>query len=132
MTSNKTYLERLIALRDIGFPLAKQKEKEGALNLNIFMSDCGTQGCLLGWWATTDYAQARGWQIDNLGTPHYLGNMVDSEEEFFGITSGQWRKLFGAERFGSLNDRLAYLNTLIAERAAQEEAQQTSIEEEVS
>ena len=109
------HLTRLKALRDFGIPLAEQKKAEGHLNFSFFRSACGTYGCLLGWWATTDYAQNDGWTSENRAV---LWNGEDDGEEYFGISSKEWVELFGRNHFNSLSDRKAYLEKLIAEREA--------------
>ena len=72
-TEAKTRLDRLIALRDQGFPLAERMEQEHRLNFNLFMNKCGTEGCLLGWWTKTERGMADGWAIPAHGTPEWRG-----------------------------------------------------------
>lgn len=110
------YLTRLIALRDIGFPLAEQKETEGHLDFNIFKSSCGTHGCLLGWWATTKYARKDGWRINNR-FPYWNGIWTDPAEGYFGITNNDWTNLFGSDPKNTLAKRKAFLDALIQRRS---------------
>ena len=112
------YLTRLIALRDIGFPLAKQKEAEGHLVFNLFRSTCGTYGCVLGWWATTEYAKKDGWYVI-ANTPYWGSEWLNAAESYFNITSGDWVKLFDTDPDNTLADRKTYLDKLIARRSPQ-------------
>ena len=109
------HLTRLKALRDFGVPLTEQKETEGHLNFRLFRSSCGTYGCLLGWWATTGYAQHDGWKSEHGSV---LWGDDDDGEEYFGISSREWVELFGGDPRNTLSDRKAYLEKLIAEREA--------------
>ena len=117
LANTNVYLQRLVALREYGFPLAEQMQREGRLNFGVYMRRCGTYGCLLGWWATTEYAQADGWVLEDGVLPAWqdFGDMY-SAEMYFGLTDGQWSPLFGINSDGTLADRRAYLDTLIAER----------------
>lgn len=112
------YLTRLKALRDFGVPLAEQKEAEGHLDFGVFMSECGTYGCLLGWWATTEYARNDGWRI--VGTTPYWGeDWLFAAEDYFGFGRGrpEWLRLFGTEPDNTLAMRKTYLETLIQRRS---------------
>lgn len=107
------YLTRLRALRAFGIPLAEQKEAEGHLEFGYFMSACGTYGCLLGWWATTEYARNDGWRVNHRNA---LWNSVDDGEEYFGISLKEWRNLFETDPNNTLTMRKAFLDELIQRR----------------
>lgn len=110
------YLNRLIALRDIGFPLAAQKEQQGALDFRLFMSHDRTCGCLLGWWATTDYAKADGWHFqDNVPSWNNLPTTIQSVQCYFNLGAHDWLMLFEDESEITLADRKAHLQKLIEE-----------------
>ena len=112
------YLTRLKALRDIGFPLAKQMEHEGRLDFEWFMSECGTYGCLLGWWATTEYARNDGWRFENT-TPCWGEDGpydADDADNYFDISLEDRISLFGGSEEGTLEYRKIYLEHLIAKR----------------
>lgn len=96
---NKTYINRLTALLEIGFPLAEEKKRARQLNFDSFLPHRKSTGCLLGWWCTTDYAKKSGWALktcfeDRLPTykkhsPHR------STMEYFGITYEESTRIFG-------------------------------------
>ena len=110
------YLDRLIALRDIGFPLAEQKEQQGKLNFGLFMSHDRTCGCLLGWWTTTSYAKADGWSFqDNIPSWHDLPTTMQSVKGYFNLEACDWLMLFRVEPEMTLADRKAHLQKLIEE-----------------
>lgn len=116
LANTNVYLQRLVALREFGFPLAEQMRREGRLNFYWYMSECGTEGCLLGWWATTEYAQEDGWHFTIDGIPRWMDSR-DAGREYFDINSDTWDALFCGASFGTLADRRARLDALIAERA---------------
>ena len=113
------YLTRLKALRDIGFPLAEQKEAEGHLDFSRFISRCGTYGCLLGWWATTEYARNDGWHFEST-TPYWSEKWLYSAEAYFGLcrSAHEWVRLFGANSTNTLTTRKAFLDELIQRRSS--------------
>ena len=110
------YLTRLKALRDFGFPLAEQKETEGHLDFDIYMSECGTYGCLLGWWATTEYARREGW-VPLKGAPPVWGDTAHAAEDYFDLSYEERCSLFADSEVGTLSDRKAYLETIIQRRS---------------
>ena len=119
-TTTDIYLSRLIALREYGFPLAEQKEREGALNFRFFMNNCGTVGCILGWRTTTEYARSDGWTM-SLGTP--LWNGMEEEKAanaYFGEDA--YYKLFMSKydneqsNADCLAERRMRLGAMIAEK----------------
>ena len=110
------YLTRLKALRDIGFPLAEQKEAEGHLDFDTFMSECGTYGCLLGWWATTEYAQRDGWKFASDGQPQFNSSSISCDDQYFDTSIEDRISLFGGSEEGTLEYRKIYLEHLIAKR----------------
>ena len=122
------YLERLKALRDIGFPLAAKRKKQRRLNFDRHMSPKGRSGCLLGWWATTEYAKRDGWTIVE---SHYIfarGDRIPSYNnkqgpwavgEYFGLGGEDTCCIFGDRHYGSLGDRLDYLNQVITDMETQ-------------
>lgn len=117
LATTDIHLQRLIALREFGFPLAEQREKEGRLKLDIYMSECRTYGCLLGWWTTTDYAQKDGWSsLFRVPTWTGAGDGECPASAYFGLDDKTWVALFGTEAQGTLSDRRAVLDRLIAER----------------
>jgi hypothetical protein len=113
-----THLTRLKALREFGIPLAEQKEAEGHLDFLLYMSECGTYGCLLGWWATTEYAQRDGWHFRGT-TPYWNEKWVYAAEAYFGLKrrSPIWRRLFGPAQTNTLAMRKAFLDALIQRRS---------------
>lgn len=119
LATTDIFLQRLVALREYGFPLAEQMERERRLNLDTFRgeSSCGTVACLLGWWETTEYARADGWAFAQ-GVPQSGPLSADTGETYFGISERQWFSLFGTSNFGTLADRRAYLDKLIEMRMA--------------
>ena len=115
LTSNNVYLQRLIALREFGFPLAEQREREGRLNYRLYMRSCGAAGCVLGWWVTTAYAQAEGWSFKNY-LPTWNSDSHYPAEAYFGLTIKDWEALFTVDDRRTLADRRARLDELIAAR----------------
>lgn len=110
------HLARLIALREEAFPLAFEAEKRGHLDLDHYVSECGTYRCLLGWWIATPTAKEDGWHFHNGYHPTWRGKTFGSAKAYFGISEGDWGRLFGTSDKGTLTDRLAHLDRLIAER----------------
>ena len=113
------YLTRLKALREFGIPLAEQKEAEGHLDFGCFMSECGTYGCLLGWWATTEYARNDGW-CTKVTTPYWNGRLTwtYAAEDYFNLGAGlEWNRLFGPDLGNTLAMRKAFLDVLIQRRS---------------
>ena len=113
------YLERLKALRDIGFPLAVKKRDIHCLDFDQYMSHDGKKGCILGWWATTDRAKEAGWAVTGgaVGRVHFAGSTGEwAAEEYFG---DGYPNIFGGSTYGSLEDRLVCLNRVIAEMETQ-------------
>ena len=112
------YLTRLKALREFGIPLAEQKEAEGHLDFGCFMSECDTYGCLLGWWATTEYARNDGWCI-KATTPYWNGTWAYATENYFNLNryTHEWIRLFGPDPGNTLAKRKAFLDTLIQRRS---------------
>lgn len=113
LTPTDIYLQRLIALRDFGFPQAEKMEREGRLDFSSFRT------CLLCAWVETEYAQADGFRKTSLGYPFKLGEEFKDALAGEGLCAGyfgldDWRCLFGQE--GSLSDRRARLDAIIAER----------------
>lgn len=113
LTTTNIYLQRLIALREFGFPQAEKMEREGRLDFSSFRT------CLLCAWVETEYAQADGWTKTPLGYP--VGPWEGSKSalmghdlcaSYFGLDD--WRYLFGTE--GTLSKRRARLDAIIAER----------------
>ena len=116
-------LMNLIALRDLAIPLAREKEKQGKLNLNIYMSSCNTDGCLGGWMCTIDYFKDRGIKFVLYGDqliPTFAGLVGGTAlAKFFGLHTTENAMLFGKSYTGgNLDKREAFLNKLIAERTA--------------
>lgn len=109
------HLARLIALREEAFPLAFEAEKRGHLDLDHYVSACGTYRCLLGWWVATPTAQNDGWYFEG-PIPAWRGRTVGAAGEYFGICDPDWARIFGMACFGPLTDRLAYLDKLISDR----------------
>lgn len=125
MTGPTIRLRRLIALRDHGFPLAEQKEREGALDFNIFMDICGTEGCLLGWWATTKYARGDGWTMSP-NTPRWNGMEGGrAADNYFGDDAyyNLFMPKYNEEQSNAdcLAERRDALDEMIAEARRQEE-----------
>ena len=110
------HLQRLIALRDEGFPLAFAAREQGHLDFDVFISDCGTYRCLLGWWVTTPTAQADGWYFWNDWAVWEGLRGSRAAGAYFGI-GYKAANLFGSSDMGDLEPRLAFLNDdLIAAR----------------
>lgn len=111
------HLSRLIALRDEGFPQAERMKAEGRLDFSTFSA------CLACAWAETPAAIADGWEKRPLcGRLYPLWgehrNSVDCLIDYFGLEEFEAMNLFGAI-YGSLANRLEYLNRLIAKRGGQ-------------
>jgi hypothetical protein len=96
---NKTYIKRLTALIEIGFPLAAEKKRTRKLNFNVYMSSRSGAGCLLGWWCTTDYAKKSGWSLrrwfDDSYPTYKKHSPQRSAMEYFGITYEEASLIFG-------------------------------------
>jgi hypothetical protein len=96
---NKTYIKRLTALLEIGFPLAAEKKRIRKLNFDTYMSLRTGAGCLLGWWCTTDYAKKSGWTAsrwwDDLCPTYKKHSPERSTMEYFGITYEESSLIFG-------------------------------------
>lgn len=113
------YLQRLLALRDEGFPLAFTARERGHLDFGVYRSICGTYRCLLGWWVATPTAQADGWHFrDSL--PVWEGyRRFKAAKVYFDLGHSKAEALFGEGDMGDLEPRLAYLDRLIAERKSE-------------
>ena len=120
MTTSNIYLTRFVALQEYGIPLAIEKAGEKALDFDQYMNESRTVGCLLGWWATTEYAKADGWHF---GKPRqqvmwYNKINVEAASTYFG--EGYYR-LFApkASRAQSnkacLAERIVILDKLISD-----------------
>ena len=118
------YLDRLKALRDIGFPLAEAMRCQGRLNFDVYATKGeDAEGCLLGWFASTDYAYDDGWRFAE--SPRSVSECSviwgglsgwNAACEYFHIEDEQTDALFDGYYAGSLDDRLEVLNAIIAEK----------------
>lgn len=114
LAATNVQLQRLIALREYGFPLAEQREREGRLDLDRFMSYCGTVGCLLGWWTTTEYAIADGWTYPQ--GPQWNGHACPEKSVayYFGSWDVYEELFMHQEVGGTLAERKERLDAMIS------------------
>lgn len=124
-------MARLRMLRDIAVPFARQMEREGRLDFEVFRDPGHTQGCLLGWMATLPAFQADGWSISFAGLPHWQApdgscwTGYAAAGEYFGLDESQTIALFGITRPGAtsstrwpmLSNRAKLIDALLSERS---------------
>ena len=95
-------LENLMYLRDVTIPW--MEAHPARVNFDCVMTDCGTLGCLYGWYGMMRYgADWRRKALHDFGPNNPI------------VTHPQ---LFGSGPRGTLADRKRYLDELIAERLA--------------
>lgn len=108
LMTTDVHLERLMVLRDQGLPLAREMEKAGRLDFALV--ECGTYKCFWGWARTIDYFRRDAVRL--YGGVITLG----STNEYFDISFDERTWLFGTPAAGTLSDRAAYLDKLIAKK----------------
>lgn len=104
---NQIQLDNLIKLRDDVFPVIFEMEKKGRVDLNHYESDCGALHCVLGWYVNMVY------QMKFVGS-RFFAHTLDEGVSEFGITCGDFCKLFGGEDHGTLEERRDYLCNIIS------------------
>jgi hypothetical protein len=100
-------LENLMFLRDVTIPWMREHPER--VDFALFNSECGTYGCLLGWYHMQRFGR------------RYAGSDMDldgSEEKHFGINGISYYWLFGSSNDRSIEDRAARVDALIAEKLA--------------
>lgn len=122
-----TEVARLVMLRDIAIPYAKEMEEAGRLDLDVFYDrrscwrkSCGTVGCLLGHMATLHVFRDDGWDMDEdvyMPTFNGIGGFA-AARQYFGIDPDTARAIFGVSDMGSLKRRAAIVDRVIACKVA--------------
>lgn len=121
---------RLRMLRDIAVPFAREMERAGQLDFDVFRDRTGRRGCLLGWMATLPAFQADGWSASFTGLPRWQDpdgatwTGYGAAGAYFGLDWPQTIGIFGipqpgaacGTRWPTLSDRAELIDTLLTGR----------------
>jgi hypothetical protein len=99
-------LEVLMKLRQEVVPLILDADEKGAVDLNIKVHPCGTPSCFMGY--ASAISKRQGW------CDHFL----DWQDQLWRYDQGLWSSLFGVAASGTLDNRIARLDKMIAKEMA--------------
>jgi hypothetical protein len=99
-------LDVLMKIRQEVVPLVLDADKRGTVNLNIKYHPCGKPSCLMGY--ASDISKRQGW----------YDHFNDWHEKLWRRDQDLWSGLFGVAASGTLADRIARLDKMIAAEMA--------------
>ncbi|MBA2492415.1 MAG: hypothetical protein ACR2KU_00675 [Gammaproteobacteria bacterium] len=99
-------LDVLMKIRQEVVPLVLDANERGAVDLNIKNHPCGTPSCFMG--HASDISKRQGWS----------DQFTDWQEKLWQYDQGLWSSLFGVAVTGTLADRIARLDRMIAKEMA--------------
>jgi hypothetical protein len=118
-------LHALHLLRDVVWPFVEEKERDGFLNFDAwgFTTSCGTYACLLGWAGIHKQFPYIHYNPDTFEWTDINGEVDDYpltslSRNIFRLSTSDNLKMFSISDHGTLSDRKALLNKIIAEREA--------------
>lgn len=106
-------LDNIDALLEKGFPLAYAEEKLGHLDLNVFVSECGTYRCLAGW---CDTLPELGGKLGFSSRDTHWDMDLDKISITFGTSHFESHRLFGPASCGGLREREEMIRNTVRPR----------------